>query len=328
MAFKLGYEEILNKIIEQKGLSREEIENRVKSKLDLLGDLISKQGAIHIVANDLSVNVFESTPRELKIDKIVPGLNSININVKVLSLPEKREFKTEKRQGVVCNILVGDEGGVARLVIWDTNLIDKLSNVVEGDIISMKAAYSKENNGFCELHLGTRSEVLINPNGVSIGEVSNNMVKNVSRKNIVELKENDSSEIVGTLVQLFEPRFYNSCPSCNKKVEITEQGFRCATHGVVEPRETPILNFFFDDGTDNIRVVCFRENVYGLLSRSDLDVIKEQPAMFDSIKENVIGKQLVIRGRVTKNAMFDRLEFSANAISELNPKVLIEELEK
>ena len=50
--------------------------------------------------------------------------------------------------------------------------------------------------------------------------------------------------------------------------------------------------------------------------------------MFDSIKENVMGKQLVIHGRVTKNSMFDRLEFSANSISELNPNVLVEELEK
>ncbi len=328
MAFRLGYEEIVSKIIEQKGLSKEEIEKRVNVKLKLLGDLISRQGAVHIVANELSVNVFESTPRELKIDRIVPGLNSISINVKILSLPDRREFKTEKRQGVVSNMLVGDEGGVARLVVWDTNLIDKLSSVNEGDILSIKNAYSKDNNGFCELHLGTRSEVLLNPKDVIISEVSNNRVRNILRKNISELKENDTSEIIGTLVQLFEPRFYNSCPTCNKKVEVSEQQTRCSTHGVVEPRETPILNFFFDDGTDNIRVVCFRENVYSLLSKSDIETIREQPSMFDSIKENVMGKQLVIRGRVTKNSMFDRLEFSANSISELNPNVLVEELEK
>lgn len=329
MVFRLSYEDIVNRIIAQNGVSREEIEKRVESKLKTLGDLISRQGAAHIVANEFGVNLFfDNVLKELKIEKIVPGLNSLSINLKVLSLPEKREFKNEKRHGAVCNMLVGDETGVARLVVWDTNLIDKVLTVSDGDIISVKNAYSRENNGFCELHIGTRGEVTINPEGVVIGEVSGNRARSFLRKTIAELKENDTNEIVGTLVQLFEPRYYNSCPSCNKKVEVLEAGFSCGTHGVVEAKEVPILNFFFDDGTENIRVVCFRENVYSILSKQDLESLKQNPEMFETLKDNVMGKQLVIRGRVTKNLMFDRLEFSANYISELNPDVMVEELEK
>ena len=70
--------------------------------------------------------------------------------------------------------------------------------------------------------------------------------------------ENDNSvEILATVVQAFEPRFYDSCPECRKK--INEEG-RCEVHGIVEKKEVPIVNVYVDDGTENIRVVLFNEN--------------------------------------------------------------------
>ena len=43
------YEDIIARIKEEKGLSDGEIEVKVKQKLEQLSDLISKQGAAHIV---------------------------------------------------------------------------------------------------------------------------------------------------------------------------------------------------------------------------------------------------------------------------------------
>ena len=66
---QLSYNEIINKIKTEKGLSEEEIKDKVKEKLNRLTDLVSKEGAAHIVANELGVKLFDSlSRREIKIN--------------------------------------------------------------------------------------------------------------------------------------------------------------------------------------------------------------------------------------------------------------------
>jgi DNA/RNA endonuclease YhcR with UshA esterase domain len=141
------------------------------------------------------------------------------------------------------------------------------------------------------------------------------------------LKENENAEINGTIVQLFEPRTYNACVECNKKTEFVNGVYVCNEHGNTIIKEIPIANLVLDDGTESIRVVCFREVAHKLLENK-ISVIKENPAEFDNLKKTVLGKQVKISGRVTKNLMFDRLEFSAQTIEDLNPELLIQELKK
>ena len=49
------------------------------------------------------------------------------------------------------------------------------------------------------------------------------------------------------------------------------------------------------------------------------------------IKENVLGKEVVLSGRIRRNKLFDNLEFVVNGVKELNiereNKRLIRELE-
>ena len=49
---KQSYEEIVNKIISSTSLNKEEIENLVEKKLKSLQDLISREGAAYIIANE------------------------------------------------------------------------------------------------------------------------------------------------------------------------------------------------------------------------------------------------------------------------------------
>ena len=56
--FGLTYEQIIEKIQEEKGLSKEEIGKRIEEKVKDLSDLISKEGAAHILAHELGLKVF------------------------------------------------------------------------------------------------------------------------------------------------------------------------------------------------------------------------------------------------------------------------------
>ncbi len=326
--FKWSYSDIVKEIKNKTTLSEEDINSKIDKKLEVLKDLISKEGAAHIVANELDVKLIqEYSEKKLKINGLVPGLNFINIDVRIISIYDIKSFKNEKREGKVSSMAIGDDTGIARLVLWDTKLIELVESgkLKENDIITIKNSYCKENLSGMELHLGSKGEILINPPNISIGNIKS--TKSFNQKSIKELKENEFAEINGTIVQLFEPKFYVACSECNKKTELINGVYVCKEHGNVITKEVPILNFFLDDGTDNIRVVCFRELANKVLD-NNFARIRTTPSEFDMIKNDILGKQIKVSGKVNKNTMFDRLEFSAQDIKDLDPKQILEELRR
>ena len=65
----MHYDDIVNKINEASGLSKVDIEDKVKTKMNQLSGLVSKEGAATIIANELGVKLFQS-PLKLKIKNI------------------------------------------------------------------------------------------------------------------------------------------------------------------------------------------------------------------------------------------------------------------
>ena len=113
---------------------------------------------------------------------------------------------------------------------------------------------------------------------------------------------------------MFEPRFYNACPECRKKVN---EENKCETHGSIISKETPIVNIYLDDGTENIRLVLFNENANKLVN--SIETLKNP----DDFRDEVLGKQIRATGKVVRNDMFDRNEFMVNSLEELNPEEMI-----
>lgn len=313
----LDYQTIVNKVIDSTGLSRQDVEQKVLRKLSELQDLISKEGAAHIIANELNVKLFDATNQTLKIKQIQPGLNSVNVLGKVINIDEVRTFQKNNRQGKIGSMIIGDETGTVRLVIWDENLISIMKDIHEGYILKISNAYTKlRSTGSVELHLGNKASFIINPENETVDDVKITVISR--RSQIQDLKENEFVEVFGTIVQVFEPKYYNSCPVCSKKVMPQGEYFTCVEHGNVPPKQTPILNIFFDDGTGNIRAVLFRDQALKLLNNK---------SSLDEIKKDVLGKQIVLRGRVNKNEMFNRIELTVNSFEEVKPEEMLTEFE-
>ncbi len=323
--FGLSYGDILEKIKKESGLKETDIELKVREKLKKLSNLISKEGAAHIVANELGIKLVDF---DFKINKLKKGMNSVSIVAKVLNIYGINEYK-KVREGKVANLLIGDDSGIIKLVLWDSYHVKLIEDgkLKENDIIKIRNGYVKDNNGFNELHLGSRGQIVVNPEGVSVEVVGKKQLPvDYQRKSVEELNVGDVAGVFGTIVQIFEPRFYDACPECGRKVN---EG-RCDEHGAVSSVDVPILNLFFDDGTDNIRVVAFRDQVEKLLdlNREQVLKFKEDISEFEKYKSDLLGKQLVIVGRVTKNEMFDRKEFTAQRVIEVRPEDMIKEFEE
>jgi hypothetical protein len=326
---KLNYDEIIEKIITEKGVSKEEIEKKINEKIANLSDLISKEGAAHIIANQYGIKLFENfAPKDYKISEIAKGVNGINVVGKILTDFEVREFNTPKRQGKLGFCSIGDDSGVIRLVIWDEKIIDNLKeNAKKDSVLKVNDAYSRDNNGYLEIHLGSRGKAVLNPEGIEIGEVKQVFAEiGYSKKNILELKADDRAEIYGTIVQVYEPRFYDACEKCGKKVLGQEGTYSCNEHGEVVAKKSPVFNFFFDDASANIRVVCFAQLAEEVLGKSGNDLAALKPEEVELFTKKLLGKQMIIKGRVNKNINFDRLEFVANSVKEADPAEVIESL--
>jgi replication factor A1 len=323
----IGYEAIIVKICDEKKVSRVEVEQKIKDKLNQLSDLISKDGAAHIVANEMGVKVYEtfSAPKKVTIQELNPILKNVEMVVKVLKLNEIRSFKTAAREGRVANVLIGDETGTCRLVVWDEKQIKEIEEgkIKEGCTLKVSGCYVRENNfGGKEVHMGSTAVWEVNPEGQVIGEVKQKIIE---KKSIKDLKENESATLTGTIVQIFEPKFFDACPQCGKKVEFKEEGFSCVNHGLVASIPQPVLSIIFDDGTDSIRVSCFRENVKKILEHDNLIELRDDPDKFREVQRKVAGKQLKITGNVKFSSYSNKLELSAVTIEDANPRELASE---
>jgi ssDNA-binding replication factor A large subunit len=319
----LSYEQITKKILEAINISEAELEDKINNKIKALDNLISKEGAAYVIANEFNIKLFETIAKELKIKDLLPGMNSVTLLAKVLTIYPLVEYKKENRQGKVQSILIGDETGTTRAVFWDENQIKSLESVKEGDIIKIRNSYCRQNRNYKELHLGSNSNFTINPQGETISEVKIKIDSEI--KKIQNLNENDYARVQGTIVQLFEPRFYEACPECNKRARLEGEDFHCDVHGKVKSKLLPVANVFLDDGTSNIRVVFFRDQVASLFNKSDSEVLelKDNPNKFEELKKDLLGKQISVEGRAIKNNFSGNLEFISNNLESLNPLELI-----
>jgi len=314
----LNYEQIIEKIKKEKGLEESGIKERIDEKLKQLGDLVSLEGAAHIVCHELGVKVYEDARRVLKINEVVAGITSVDIIGKVVNVYGVREFNKNNRQGKVGSLLIGDESGVMRVAIWDNNLIQHIESgaLREGRIIEVKNGYVKENNGLRELHLGSRASIVFD--AAENIEVKQKSVQQRELKKIGELNPGENVAVNGYVVQVFEPRFYDACGGCYKKVRSENGKLVCEEHGETVARKIPILNFYLDDGSGNIRVVAFRENVNKILPGLNNE-------NFEGLRDGLMGKLMMLSGKVVRNEMFDRDELIVNDSEDVDADKLVEE---
>jgi ssDNA-binding replication factor A large subunit len=314
----MDFNELLQKIIEKTGSSQDEIQKKILEKQQELSNLVSKEGAAYIIAKELGLDVFPKVKRRLEIKNVVPKIRDLKLTARVVRVFEPREFKGKNgKKGKVASIILGDETGNIRLSLWDdqTNIVEKLN---PGMAVETFGAYTREDGvGGVELRLGNRGGVRILEQS-ELPTFEKLKRPEAGRINISDLKEGDMAELRASLVQLFETSiFYEICPQCGKRVVKEGNEFKCDEHGKIEPVKTIVLSGIIDDGTGNIRVVFFRDAALELIGMDIKKALENEESFFDNI--DVLGKEFIINGKVRKNKMFNRLEFVANSVKEIDP---------
>jgi replication factor A1 len=303
-----NYNKILEKVSSISGIEKDEIDRRVEAKRAKLSGLISREGALQVIAAELSIS-FDN--EKLKIDELLPGMRKVNFTGKVIRMFPIREYTTKTGdKGKVANIIVADDTSNIKIVLWDTNHISLLESgtVAEGISIEVASGSMRDN----EVHLGSFSEFKTS------SEVFENVqdTKPVKEKTIEEFSPGDSVKTRAFIVQAFDPRFYEANVETGKK--ITEEEL---ANGVPSEKKA-ILNVVIDDGTDTIRAVMFHEMVQkvGLTEYDNTEAMAKQ-------KQSLIGKEFYFGGTIKRNSYMNNYELGVNFVEEIDVDKLLSELE-
>jgi len=317
---KVPMEDVVSKIVQEKGMTREAVLELIETKHKQLSGLVSKDGAAHIVANELGVKIMDASGRGfIKIKQIAPGARNVDVAGRVAAVYEQRTFaRSDGTQGQLGSFQLADDTGTIRVVGWGTHA-DTIKYLEAGVPVKIEFSYTKENfRGQPELHLNDKSKLTINPTDVQVPEVQLQEKPVTTRKDIKDLKDGEQAEILGTMIQLFDPTFYEVCPQCNKRSRANDQGqYTCEKHGVITPTFSCVLNLYLDDGTGNVRCVLFKnqfEKLIGLTGKDAILTFKENPDKLEELKTALLGNTVKFVGKAGHNQIMDRFEFMVNQV--------------
>ena len=317
----IPYEMIMEKLESETGMSRDQLEKKVQGKMKELSGLLSPEGAAHIIANELGVDVLPSVDKPVQVSKILDGMRNLTVIVKVLQKYEVREFERDGNKGRVMSIMGGDETGRIRITFWH-DAVDTVRDVPLDSILRIQDCYARTNQGRIELSTTSSTKIVRDPEGVSISSVPDAQGAEPARCFIKDAASGAFVTLVGTLVQIFRPTFFEVCPECGKRIREKEGKYRCDQHGEVTPAYSYVLNAILDDGTDTIRLVLFRERVSEFFGIQDEEFqgFRERPDDFEELRKKQLGMYLKVSGRVSRNDMFGRVEIIANKIADVDPE--------
>ncbi|MBS3094371.1 hypothetical protein J4474_01775 [Candidatus Pacearchaeota archaeon] len=309
-----NYLKLLEKVSRVSGIDKTEIDRRVTAKQAKLSGLISKEGALQVVAAELGIN-FEN--EKFKIEELVAGMRKVNTLGKIIRVFPVREFTTKNgEKGKVLNFIIADDTSNIKVVLWDTNHIGLFENgsISEGSVVEISNGSMRMN----EVHLGSFSE--FKPSNQIFEKVITEKV--CSEKTIVNLNIGDSAKVRGFIVQIFEPKVFHVCPECKKKASPEADGFVCVAHGRVLPEKRALVNLVLDDGSGTIRAVLFHDSLSLLgINLSDEAEVSSQK------RRALLGKELFFSGNIKMNSYFNNPEFSVDKVEECDVETLLKKFE-
>jgi len=277
--------------------------------VDVLGAYVKDSGEVHL---SLGGQILKVTEREKlpeakaqlkKINELEGGMSGVDFVAEVVEVGAVNSFEKNGRMKQVASIFVADETGKVRVSLWDGNasLAEKLRS---GDKVKVEDAYVKDGLFGKEVHVDWRGRVAINPR-IELPPIA---VEKVRRAHINELKEGESFEIEGEVVD-GNARTYKFCNRC----KLTAQD-ACPKCGSSELERRFVMNIILKDETGGINCVLFTDVAKEFLQLKEFPKDVEVETIFELKKGDLIGRRVVARGKARRSRFTGDLEFVVKRI--------------
>ncbi len=239
----------INKIIEATGLGKKEINAMIKEREEEFKGLLSKEGAVFLIAKELNVNIKGEKQQDLKdldqeelnISGIEIGMVDVTLIGRIKQIDNVRSFVSNGVEGHVGSFLMQDNTGSVWVVLWNDQVkilndenfkVNTLLRLSNGNVKSGKY------RGI-EIHLAMDGKIeIISDDTKKIKKIKNEIVL------ISDINErNYSVSVKGKIVQIFQEKEFRK--------KTGEKG-KILTILLLDSTKSIIINFW-DDFVEKIR---------------------------------------------------------------------------
>ncbi len=169
-------EELIN-ILQKSGLSKADINGKVKEQIEKMKGLINEETALFIIVKELGLDTNEhtklsSSEKDLKIKDLKNSdgiLRNVNVVGRITDISSLRSFnRKDGNKGYVSNFWIKDSTGEIRTVLWDDRAkyveqdefkINELVRILNGNL-------KKNRDGNLEIQVGNKGDIELNPSDV------------------------------------------------------------------------------------------------------------------------------------------------------------------
>jgi replication factor A1 len=161
-----SFNELMSQILSQNpSLDRDRLLTMIDQKKQESHGLLSDEGAIRLVAQQLSISALPgSSIGDQRIASVHAGLNNSTITGQIISVGDVREFqRSDGTQGRVLKMKVGDASGQITCVFWD-DMAETVAReaLPQGSNVRLLHGYTKHGmGGEVEFHLGSKASFQI-----------------------------------------------------------------------------------------------------------------------------------------------------------------------
>jgi len=181
MKMSVLVDELFQKLLDL-GLSEEELEKKVKDKVEEYGGFMSKQGVLFIIARengldvkspDIDDYVYDELEEKVDYDEFTidiselkEGMSNIVLLGKILTIQKVREFvRKDQSVGKVCSFTLGDLTETVKIILWDERAEIVSQEYFKSDeFVRVVGGYAKlGQNETIEVHLGRKGMLILSP---------------------------------------------------------------------------------------------------------------------------------------------------------------------
>ena len=156
-------ESLLDQILAKNpSMSREELSVMVERKKQESHGLLSDEGAVRLLAQQLAGLSGQSSISDIRISSVQAGLSDATVSGEILSISQLREFqRSDGSVGKLVRVKLRDNSGQLTGVLWDSSaeiIVNEQLGI--GSMLRLAHGYTRLGlAGEIEFHLGSRSNI-------------------------------------------------------------------------------------------------------------------------------------------------------------------------
>ncbi len=149
-------------------ITSQQIQARLEAERERTNGLFSDETLLRLIAAKFGVQVQQNSHHNsgvLPSNRLMAGLNDVTVAGRLIAVFPVKTFQGETKSGKFATVMIADEGGILRAVLWDerTELIER-GELKANQAVRLLHGYTKEDrNGKTELHLGRKSQIEVEP---------------------------------------------------------------------------------------------------------------------------------------------------------------------